>query len=585
MNNEFKKIKNNSETRYVLETATGGSSSAGVIATAPKRTGKVQARGSILAQESDKKKESKPRNFVAKNAKMGGAGAHKDKKKEQKQGTAKHKKPYAESIDGLKDKLDTLKEAFGRRSAYQRDYDSSVSGMGRPHDHRGLEQELGHERNNYAVAIDGRTWKVFADQRQAQNIARSLQAKGKNASVHETGADPTESVEEGETPYSRTPPGHFDPMMDKFKSGIGQATAGKPAVEKPARGVDAKGRTQRQWMDLVKAKFPDAKVMQSKMIDGPVQAILPDGRKLSWNKVEQGVAEGGYYDKWKAGQDARDEKRSDMFNIVQQRGTDRANMMSRHSHDTREKAHQRQQDYLDKLHTDRMSKPAIGSGTSSGGVYGDDERAHQAQQRMNRDEYDTQRRKDDDADTRKTFDMMRDRLNRMQYKNQQGVDPEQIAKLNAIKYEPSKTEEGADSNTLTPNWAKYVLDQLYNSNGDVTMTDLFDEGIPGLHDMFMATAQEHGLDPEEDFQDVEHEVIVKLEDFIKGGHDEVKDSYMESLAASLTSVLQEKAPPGDKYERMVKHIKKGYAKDGKLSDKEKSIAYATAWKSKNKSKK
>lgn len=45
--------------------------------------------------------------------------------------------------------------------------------------------------------------------------------------------------------------------------------------------------------------------------------------------------------------------------------------------------------------------------------------------------------------------------------------------------------------------------------------------------------------------------------------------------------IEEKAPPGDKYERMVKHIKKGYSKGG-LSDKEKSIAYATAWKHKNK---
>jgi hypothetical protein len=45
--------------------------------------------------------------------------------------------------------------------------------------------------------------------------------------------------------------------------------------------------------------------------------------------------------------------------------------------------------------------------------------------------------------------------------------------------------------------------------------------------------------------------------------------------------LEEKAPPGDKYERMVKHIKKKYSKDG-LSDKEKSIAYATAWKAKGK---
>ncbi len=47
---------------------------------------------------------------------------------------------------------------------------------------------------------------------------------------------------------------------------------------------------------------------------------------------------------------------------------------------------------------------------------------------------------------------------------------------------------------------------------------------------------------------------------------------------------KESAPPGAKAERMVKHIKKGYAKDGKLTDKEKSIAYATAWKQHNKEK-
>ena len=46
--------------------------------------------------------------------------------------------------------------------------------------------------------------------------------------------------------------------------------------------------------------------------------------------------------------------------------------------------------------------------------------------------------------------------------------------------------------------------------------------------------------------------------------------------------LDEVAPPGAKAERMVKHIKKGYASDGKLSKKEKGIAYATAWKAHNK---
>jgi hypothetical protein len=46
--------------------------------------------------------------------------------------------------------------------------------------------------------------------------------------------------------------------------------------------------------------------------------------------------------------------------------------------------------------------------------------------------------------------------------------------------------------------------------------------------------------------------------------------------------IAEVAPPGAKAERMVKHIKAGYAKDGKLTPKEKSIAYATAWKAHNK---
>lgn len=44
--------------------------------------------------------------------------------------------------------------------------------------------------------------------------------------------------------------------------------------------------------------------------------------------------------------------------------------------------------------------------------------------------------------------------------------------------------------------------------------------------------------------------------------------------------VAEVAPKGDKYERMIKHIKKNYAKDGKLTDRERSIAYATAWKQK-----
>jgi hypothetical protein len=53
------------------------------------------------------------------------------------------------------------------------------------------------------------------------------------------------------------------------------------------RAVDAKGRTQAQWAQLVMSKFPGAKITQAKMIDGPMQATLPDGRKIGWSKVEQ----------------------------------------------------------------------------------------------------------------------------------------------------------------------------------------------------------------------------------------------------------------------------------------------------------
>ncbi len=70
---------------------------------------------------------------------------------------------------------------------------------------------------------------------------------------------------------------------------------------------------------------------------------------------------------------------------------------------------------------------------------------------------------------------------------------------------------------------------------------------------------------------------------MKGGK-EVNNCVKAGYEPIGELMLDEKAPPGEKYERMVKHIKKGYSKGG-VSEKEKSIAYATAWKEKNKMKK
>jgi hypothetical protein len=55
------------------------------------------------------------------------------------------------------------------------------------------------------------------------------------------------------------------------------------------------------------------------------------------------------------------------------------------------------------------------------------------------------------------------------------------------------------------------------------------------------------------------------------------DLDREAKAKGVTEV----APPGAKAERMVKHIKKSLSKDGRLSDKDKAIAYATTWKAHN----
>jgi len=105
----------------------------------------------------------KQRNPVAKNANAavggGAAGKHKDKKKDAKQGVQKHK---GQSLDENDDWGSLSKGEFKRRE---------------------LEHELGHETRSGAVYIDGKYWKTFDTFRQAQNVARSLERKGKRATA------------------------------------------------------------------------------------------------------------------------------------------------------------------------------------------------------------------------------------------------------------------------------------------------------------------------------------------------------------------------------------------------------------------
>jgi len=54
---------------------------------------------------------SKPRNFVAKNQKTAGAGAHKDKKRAEKQGEVKHKQKQFEQGEDIGESLQDYVEA------------------------------------------------------------------------------------------------------------------------------------------------------------------------------------------------------------------------------------------------------------------------------------------------------------------------------------------------------------------------------------------------------------------------------------------------------------------------------------------
>ena len=69
------------------------------------------------------------------------------------------------------------------------------------------------------------------------------------------------------------------------------AASAAPATESMGRATDSKGRTQQEWLRLVRAKFPDAKIQQAKMIDGPIRAVLANGKTLGWSKAESMVDE------------------------------------------------------------------------------------------------------------------------------------------------------------------------------------------------------------------------------------------------------------------------------------------------------
>ena len=153
----------------LFESATAGGTSSGSVATVSKPLGK----GKVMKRKADSIfAEDEETVIELSNEKLGqykkGAGA--DASAADKAGdTKKADKRFSGIVKATKkqfanDAKKNVKEGLGRMSgsssAYDRDYASSVSGMDRPHDHRGLGQELAHETNNIAISINGKVWKV-----------------------------------------------------------------------------------------------------------------------------------------------------------------------------------------------------------------------------------------------------------------------------------------------------------------------------------------------------------------------------------------------------------------------------------------
>jgi hypothetical protein len=157
-------------------------------------------------------------------------------------------------------------------------------------------------------------------------------------------------------------------------------------------------------------------------------------------------------------------------------------------------------------------------------------------------------------------------------------------------YADKDVKEGAMSE-IAIELAQVADDEDYDKLYDL----LSDPGPVGqyLQDQMDDIRGETGYHPKDDFEKIEAILMGRIQDEFGGQSDdeggETDDNYAMASAGfgsdeDYESIQVEKAPPGAKAERMVKHIKKGYADDGKLTKKEKGIAYATAWKQHNKEK-
>lgn len=591
-NSEFKITKSKEQTVYTLESASVGGTSSGSVASVSSALGGVRKRNdNLLAQESDKDKiaVSKPRNYVAKNAKMGGAGAHKDKKKEQKQGAIKHKKPYMESLRNrlaeLKEKIEGPNRLFVKKLMSEQDLIEHAKKFSKNLSNDGVPIT---SKNRHTVVCST----IFA------HIKNSL-----NESTHITSGKQIVQLLKKLDQFSQLPinVGSSVAIINSQLQGDSVELWGfttprtiskiyRDPSDKSIKQFEFNNDPNDVWPRTENAEYNGQFLMYSaffgdkKSADRALTMLMLKGSgdlDIRNHITEQDISEGDDLKSFK--QSLGNAVRGEISQIRANTAIEKAKNPGRwkwHPGDmvyspTTGKTYEIVDHYLDR----RGNAMYLYKAKDEKGSFIAD-KAHQSLKKISEDV--------------SIKESLKQRLSELKSKI-----GEMISKAEAHYTDRAPGSEKCKGCTMfkAPNACSLVKGTIspngycehYNpksTSEGYSIRPGFDKERyrerPGLEGPFHTkSGKVVYYDPKEGkYYDPDSDFYIDYDDWKA-----MNDEYMESLDQALQDMLNEKAPPGDKYERMVKHIKKGYAKDGKLSKKEKSIAYATAWKAKNKSKK
>ena len=186
---------------------------------------------------------------------------------------------------------DLLGEGWNKRDAYQRDYDSSVSGMGHKdslayqmdggaNDEGWDEEPRSHRQYSdvpHDVHINGKKWKTFGSHSHATNVARKIKGATVHRSLEEStpgyeGIPPDAKCSQCGTPYSRHY--NFDANGNIVSSRVrNMGLCGKPENFKSVRESATAGATSAANV-AVGPVYKNKPVKQPKNKDGTAKNAL-----------------------------------------------------------------------------------------------------------------------------------------------------------------------------------------------------------------------------------------------------------------------------------------------------------------------